>query len=282
MKRQRNIFSTLPEDARMRNRNVKSTAIGLFLAIALIGCGPGPTTPQENNELTAGYRALDQHQSEQAIQRADDYLRQQPDGPGDAEAMYLKGRGYEQKTAASPAEAARNLAAARAAYDDALNLNPSPKTQGYICASLSNVAFFQEDYLTALSQASQALILVKSPAIQADLLYRIGVSQQRLGRFTDADRTFDQVQTDYPGSPIAQSAHQHEGMRDFYVELGTFDSVGADHVIASLQNSQLPISRQTVDPSQTIVRAGPFPDYESAKSAKTKLVAQYPQSQIVP
>src|SRR5580693_248788 len=124
----------------MRNRNVKSASIGLFLAICLIGCGPGPTTPQQNNQLAAGYRALDEHQSDLAIQRADDYLRQQPNGPGDAEAMYLKGRGYEQKTATNPAQAAQNLAAARAAYDDALNLNPSPKTEGFIRASLSNVA----------------------------------------------------------------------------------------------------------------------------------------------
>jgi len=266
----------------MRNRNEKSAAIGLFLSICLIGCGTGPTTPQQNNQLAAGYLALDQHQSDLAIQRADDYLRQQPDGPGDAEAMYLKGRGYEQKTAANPAESAKNLAAARAAYDDALNLNPSPKTQGYICASLSNVAFFQDDYLTALSQASQAMILVNSPAIQAALLYRIGVSQQRLGRFTDADQTFEQVQTNYPGSPIAQSAQQHEGMRDFYVNLGTYDSAGADRAAASLRNNEIAITRQTTPTGQCIVRAGPYTNYLTAKAAEMKLIDQFPQSQIEP
>ncbi len=266
----------------MRNRNMKAGAISLLLAICLIGCGPGATTPQENKQLAAGYHALDQHQSDQAIQQADNYLRQQPDGPGDAEAMYLKGRGYEQKTAANPAQATQDLAAARAAYEDALKLNPSPQTEGYIRASLSNVTYYQEDYLASLSEAERAFILVKSPAIQAVLLYRIGVSQQRLGRFTDADRTFDQVQTSYPGSPIAQSAHQHEGMRDFYVELGTYNSADADSVVASLRNSQLAIIRQTVEGGQTIIRAGPFNDYQSAKSAKMKLGDQYPQSQIVP
>jgi tetratricopeptide (TPR) repeat protein len=265
----------------MRNRNLKLPAINLCLLITLVGCGPGPATPQQNKELAAGYRSLNQNQSDLAIQQADDYLRAQPDGPGDAEALYLKGRGFEQKTATTPAESAKNLAAARAAYEDALNLNPSPKTEGYVRASLSNVDFFQEDYPAAVREASRAFMLITTPAIRAQLLYRIGVSQQRIGRFTDADQTFGLVETDYPGSPIAQSAQQHVGVREFYVQLGTFDSAGAQRALAFLTNNQLPAARQSVS-GQTVVNSGPFNDYASAKAAKLKLVDQFPQSQIVP
>jgi tetratricopeptide (TPR) repeat protein len=265
----------------MRNTSFKLVLLNLFLAAALVGCQSSKPTAQQTSELASAEHAVNQNQADLAIQKADDYLRQQPDGPGDAEALYLKGRGYEQKTAATAAESAKNLAAARAAYEDALNLNPSPKTEGYVRASLSNVAFFQEDYPAAVREASRAFILITTPAIRAQLLYRIGVSQQRTERFTDADQTFGLIVTDYPGSPIAQSAQQHIGLRVFYVQVGTFDSAGADHATASLRNNQLPASRQNTG-GQTLVSAGPFNDYGSAKAAKLKLIDQFPQSQIVP
>src|SRR5271155_3347833 len=128
MKRQQITSPTIHEDAWMRNTTYKLVILNLFLGAALIGCQSSPPTPQQNNDLISADRAINDHQADLAIQKADDYLRQQPTGPNDAEALYLKGRGYEQKTADSPAQAAQNLAAARAAYDDALNLNPSPKT----------------------------------------------------------------------------------------------------------------------------------------------------------
>src|SRR3984957_16836853 len=132
-----------------------------FLAIGVSGCNIDDPPPADNPQLTSGFRALDDQQSELAIERADQFLRANPSGPGSAEALYLKGRGFEQKTAADPAELKRDLLEARMAYADALNQHPSPKTEGYIRASLSNVAFYQDDFPTSLSEASKAYPLVQ-------------------------------------------------------------------------------------------------------------------------
>jgi tetratricopeptide (TPR) repeat protein len=256
---------------------------GALLLHFAAGCSDNKPSPQQSTQLTAGYRALDEHQSEQAIEQADAYLRKQPHGPGSAEALYLKGRGYEQKAAVDRNEITRNLAEARTAYLDALNQQPSPQTDGYIRASLSNVAFFQDDYSTSLAEATQAYRLVNSAEIQSVLLYRIGVSQQRLGRFTDADRTFDLVQQRYPGSPIAERARQHAGQRNFFVQLATFNTpAGADKAIESLNTSGIVISKRTDSVGHTIVNAGPFATYENAKAAKERFAGQYPDALVVP
>jgi hypothetical protein len=71
-------------------------------------------------------------------------------------------------------------------------------------------------------------------------------------------------------------------MRDFYVNLGTYDSAGADQAIASLRKNEMAITRQTTATGQCIVRAGPYTNYLTAKAAQMKLTDQFPQSQIEP
>jgi tetratricopeptide (TPR) repeat protein len=269
----------------MRNHilSARTLAAALLLIVGAAGCTENKPSAQQSTQLTSGFKALDEQQSAVAIDRADEYLREQPHGPGSAEALYLKGRGYEQKAAADPSEIKRNLTEARTAYMEALNQQPSPKTEGYIRASLSNVAFFQDDYSTALGEASRAYNLVDSPNIQSVLLYRTGVSQQRLGRFTDADRTFEQVQQRYPGSPIADRAREHQGQRNFFVQLATFNSpAGADKAIQSLQNSGVVVSKRSDQSGHTLVDAGPFSTYESARDAKARFAGQYPDALVVP
>jgi len=258
-------------------------SIAFAIVISIAGCTDNKPSPQQSTQLSSGFKALDEQQSALAIDRADEYLRQQPHGPGSAEALYLKGRGYEQKAAADPKEIQRNLSEARTAYQEALMQQPSPKTEGYIRASLSNVAFFEDDYSTALSEASRAYSLVDTPEIQSMLLYRMGVSQQRLSRFTEADRTFEQVQQRYPNSAIAERAREHQGQRNFFVQLATFNTpAGADKAMDSLKNSGIVVSKRSDKAGHTLVDAGPFSTYESARDAKTRFAAQYPDALIVP
>src|SRR5688572_29755717 len=130
-------------------RNLSQCSIGIvLLACVCGGCTENQPPPKE--ALSEGYAALEQQQYEQAIRAADEFLSQSPAGPGSAEALYLRGRGYEQSTAASPHQAQSNLQNARTSYIQALERKPSPKLEAYIHTSLANVAYFQDDYNTAL------------------------------------------------------------------------------------------------------------------------------------
>jgi tetratricopeptide (TPR) repeat protein len=260
----------------------------LFLALPMLmvisGCtDTGKPAPMDTTQLSAGYRALAQNQPQTAIDKADEYLRAQPHGSGAAEAFYLKGRGYEALTAVDPGQSKRNQVEARMAFMDALNENPSPALEGNIRADLSNVAFYQDDFPAAYGEANKAMKLVSSPDTQAMLLYRMGMSQQRMGQFTDADATFAQVQQKYPSSPQAKLAQQHQGLRDFYVQLATFaNSASADSAMQSLQGSGLVISKRADAAGHTVVDAGPLPTYDSAVAVKEQLAKQYPDAVIKP
>jgi len=126
----------------------------LSLSVITAGCASNKSA---KNELAAGYQSLDQHKYDQAIQQADAFLAKNPTGAGSAEALYLRGRAFEQKQAANPHESKTNLQAARSSYVEALNRRPNTQLETHIRTSLANVAYFQDDYATALAQFNAAL-----------------------------------------------------------------------------------------------------------------------------
>jgi cell division septation protein DedD len=104
-----------------------------------------------------------------------------------------------------------------------------------------------------------------------------------MGRFTDADRTFQLVQQRYPNTDVARFAHDQTGIRSFYVQLATFNSAaGADRAIESLQSSELAIGKHPDSNGHTVIDAGPFPSYDAAREIKTRFEQQYPDAIIVP
>src|SRR5262249_30203788 len=144
--------------------------------------------------LDAGYRALDAREFDEAMARADQQLQESPSGAGAAEALYLKGRALEQKTAASPQEGRQQMNDARDAYRQALGMQPSPSLESRLHAGIANTSYFTDDYATALAEWTTALPGFADPAVKSFMLYRVGLCQQRMGQFAQADETFGQVE----------------------------------------------------------------------------------------
>lgn len=255
--------------------------LGVLSAVAATGCVENQPPREALNE---GYAALEQQQYDQAIGKADEYLSQQPAGPGSAEALYLRGRAFEQRTAANEQDAQVNLQNARTAYIQALEQKPSAKLEAYIRTSLANVAYFQDDYNTALQQWSAAYNeLSGQPDVQAWVLYRIGLCQQRTSQFEQADRTFAAVQERYPSSIPAQRAREHAGARSFYVQLATFSSPsGADQVSAQLKRQGITPLRSIDAKGRHVIRVGPAQTYAQAQALRSRFLSQFPDALIVP
>jgi TolA-binding protein len=265
---------------------------------ALVGCGgkakraasaraaAAPATPAEQRVvLDAGYQALENQQYNEAIAKADEFLSGQPHGPGSAEALYLKGRGFEGKNAAGVAadDAKKNLQEARTSYIEALDQNPKQPLESYIHASLGNVAYFQDDYQTALGQLNAAYDKLDSDDVKAWTLYRIGLSQQRLAQFARADQTFASVQQFHPNSVPAQRAREHQGARAFYVQLATFASpVTADNAAADLRRQGVPANRVSDTQGRAMLRVGPIASYSQAQYFKNRFAEKYPDAIILP
>ncbi len=247
------------------------------------GCGGPQPHAQEKATLQAASRSIEAQQFDQAIAQADVYLAKIPHGPGSAEALYIKGRGYEGRVAQNIAAAQANLQSARTAYIQALAGNPSPILEPSIHTSLANVAYFQDDYATALAQWTTAYPKLLDDSVRGWVLYRIGICQQRLGEFDRADQTFAQVQNSFRNSVPAQRAREHQGARSFHVQLATFASA------ASADNAAVKLRIQGVNPVRTMnpqgqqqLRIGPIPNYAQATTLKNRFASQYPDALVIP
>jgi tetratricopeptide (TPR) repeat protein len=270
-----------------RNLLFLRSAFCILTSAFLPGCIPEQQQPPVSQKppasLVAADQALTANLPDQAIADAQSYLRGNPQGSAAAQAWYFEGRGYEQKLAADPAQVQQDLFQANSCYQQALNQNPSSPLEGDIRASLSNVLFFQDKFADAIYQATNAMPLVSSQSVKSFLQLRIGECQQRLGRFNDADQTFNKVQQMYPGSPEAQAAHDHEGIHEFYVQLASYaDEKQAELAAASLMGSGEVVSRRTNSKGTTIIDLGAYNTYAAAKAVKDRLARNFPLAEIVP
>jgi tetratricopeptide (TPR) repeat protein len=275
-----------PPAARMPALFVSAGLLGLpFVVASLGGCESGGGRKQ----IDAGYQSLADRQYDQAIGQADGYLQSNPRGRATAEALYLRGRAYEQRvtdagTKSTPDDARTNLQAARNAYTEALAAEPTPMLDAYIRTSLANVAYFQDDYQTALEQWTTAFDRLDNTGdTKAWTLYRIGLCHQRLGRFDQADKTFAQVQSDFPQTLPAQRAKEHQGQSGFYVQLATFSSpAGADRATAALRREGVLPVRLADPQGRQLLRVGPVQTYAQALQLRSRFTATYPDALIVP
>jgi outer membrane protein assembly factor BamD (BamD/ComL family) len=256
------------------------------------GCAPRDRQPQlagppaQQAVLDAGFAALENQQYNEAIARAEEFLGSAPHGSGSPEALYLKGRALEGKNASGELgaeEVARNLQAAREVYIQALDRRPRQPLEAYIRTSLANVAYFQDDYRTAIAQWTAAYDMLDRDDLKAWAMYRVGVSQQRMGEFAQADQTFANVQATHPGTVPAQRAREHQGARAFYVQLATFASAqAAENAIVDLKRQGITATRASNAEGHSLLRLGPLASYGQAQYFKQQLAAQYPDAIVLP
>ncbi|MGE5609375.1 MAG: SPOR domain-containing protein [Bacillota bacterium] len=237
-----------------------------------------------NAELDKGYAALEQNQYNEAMAAADRYLQQNPTGNGTANAMYLRGRAIEQRVKRTDAEASANLQDAKAHYLKALQLSPGRTLEAFINTSLGNVCYWLNDYASAANYWRAAYNGLENNTLQSWVLYRIGLCQQRLGQWGEADRTFAAVQQGFGGTEAAARARTHQGYRAFYVQVAAFQSAtSAERLMGSLRAQGLPTFRQErPERKLQVVLVGPMKTYADATAAKDRLRGQYRDAMVMP
>lgn len=255
----------------------------LTLVMGFVAVGTG-CQPKADPGLARGYAALDQKQYDQAMAAADEYLKRNPTGSGAAEAMYLKGRAIEDRTKGSAAETTANLQQARAHYLRALQLSPSAVLEAYLYTSLGNMSYWLEDYSSAESYWVTAHQKLSNQDLKAWVLYRLGMTRQKLGKWAQADAAFAQVNRDHPGTEAAARARGRHGARNFHVQVGAFKSqASADKLVASLRGQRYPAGRQhRADVGLHVVLVGPYGSYAEALAAKGRLAGQFKDALIIP
>lgn len=260
----------------------------ILAALLVAGCTNSKTT-EDKKTLQSGYDALAAQDYDNAMARSSEFIASNPNGgAGTPEALYLQGRVYEHRAEAADsagheAEARSNLQDARTTYEHALTLSPSPRIKPLLEAGVANAAYFQEDYFTAMREWAAAYPGLAQPDSKAWVKYRLGLCQQRLGRFDEADRSFAEVQQQFPHTAPAERAAAHQGAKGFYVALGSWsDPKTADTIVATLRAQGFTPVKSTQPGNRESIRVGPANNYDQAKALRARLLPAYPAAAIEP
>jgi TolA-binding protein len=261
--------------------------IGFTLAAALLTGGCASNPPPARQSLSAAYRELENPAPNYAtmIAAADAYIAKEPTGPDAADALYLRGRALEEKGQRDPASPQKDFSDAAGFYTQALAKSPRPPLEALIRAGLGNIYYFQDRYANAANELVAAVDKLQRDNDKAWAHYRIGLCQQRLGQWDAADATFATVQNAYPNSEQARRAHEHQGARNFWVQVATYASPAqADSAVTDLKKQGLPAQRFAEVGGQNLqmVRVGPFPTYDGAHQTRQRVWSKYQTAMIIP
>jgi tetratricopeptide (TPR) repeat protein len=256
-------------------------ALITILFASLSGCAD----PQANTSLTAGYSALDAHNYDAVAANADTALARTPTGQPAAEALYLKGRAFEQRPKQTDADTQADYSSAVRCFNQALQNEPPRTLEAYIRSSAANIDYWQRNYSTARGQWMTAYQELDDSDIDTKsmVLYRAAICRQRLGDFAGADEDFAKVQQLYPDSEAARRARDHQGAKAFWLQLATFVTPQlADSAVSKLRNQGVIATRAADARGRAVVSVGPFPNMATAWSLHERFLSQYPDSMILP
>jgi tetratricopeptide (TPR) repeat protein len=250
-----------------------------FLILAFLAACTG--NAQSRQDLDAAKQSLDSHDYAQAIRDADAVLSSS-DSDAYAEAWYIRGYVIEKRPKPDNAATQHDLAMAADSYKHGITCNPRPSLAARLHAQLGNVAYYQEDYSTAVRELTLAFTMLDNSEPKDLVLYHMGIGQQRLGRFEDADRTFLRIQQEYPASPYAPRARDHQGIRGFYVQLGEYSQSADVNKAAGAISAAGSVPLQTTSKGLTIIRTADVPSFAQAEELRERLAAEYPDARVMP
>jgi len=164
---------------------------------------------------------------------------------------------------------------ARDVYRQALSQQPSPQLEARLHAGIANTSYWLDDYSTAIAEWNTAYPNLEDPAVKSFVLYRVGICQQRLGQFAQADQTFGTVQQQYPSTDAAKRARERLGAKGFTLQLATYaNAASADAEIAKLQKQGMSPSRGKNAQGNTVVSIGPMANYAQAMDMKNRMAGE--------
>jgi tetratricopeptide (TPR) repeat protein len=249
--------------------------VGLFVA----GCNS--TSKQNPYRLAVARRLYDQGQYRQAQEVLSHFiLENRSDAAMLCEAYYLRGLCRRYQNVSGDSDVEKDFA-------KAIGRSCHPMIKGLAHVGLGHIHF--EQGLVSLNKAKYhyltALNTLEEAAPKDAVLYRLGVTLQRLGLWSQADRYLQQCVDGFSSSEFAEQARRRIGAKTFRLQVGAFSDLNrARKKIASMQKSGMRFDStvETTNRKQLyFVRSGRYSTYQMAFSQLKGLSAKEPDAIIV-
>jgi len=254
----------------------KSVALTLsVLTGCLIGC------QRVNSRLAEGIRRGQRQYAAGNFVGAERVLSSaiavQPSSPAAAEAYYIRGLTRLKQGQVQGAEADFICAVELAERDDL-------ETNCRIC--LGSIAHDRGDWRGAYEQYDKVADRLPSVSPNDWILYRLGDSAQKIGKWSKARKYFGTVIREFPNSQAATLAKRKLKFSYFTIQAGAFSrAANARARVALLEKANLPARRETRNrngkPLQ-IVYVGKYGDFASAAGALERVKTIVSDARIVP
>lgn len=249
----------------------------LVLFIFLAGCWCISGCRQIDAKLADNIRRGDRHYREGNLIGAEQVLtaalQMDSTGPAAAEAYYLRGLTRLKRRQTRQAEADFLCAVALAKRKDL-------KADCHVC--LGSIAYGRGNFEGAYEhyRASAKHLPPVSPSDR--VLYRLGESAQRLGKWREGRKYLGKVIRDFPHSETARLARKRVGYDFFTIQAGAFRKrAGVRSRLADLRRAGL-AARSTANSDLQIVYVGKYSDFELARASLDKVKQVVPDARIVP
>ncbi|MEW6250440.1 MAG: SPOR domain-containing protein [Planctomycetota bacterium] len=252
---------------------------GLLLATfgLLTGCqGAGE---RGHVALISGEQAYRSGAYQHAVEQITAYLRSGASGPGAARAYYVRGLAWAL------------LGQRQAAYGDlqrAAQDRSDPQLTWQPPAALGVMYFEDERFEAAVRALHEAVTTMPKAPPKDALLFRLGMAQERAGRWSAASGPFAQVAREFPSSRYAGLAQRRLRLRadHFAVQCGAFTQAeNAQRLAANLQAQGLETQvrpEQRQDGTYHVVLEGRYGSYADAIRALARVKGYVPEAVLWP
>ncbi|MFN0135207.1 MAG: tetratricopeptide repeat protein [Phycisphaerae bacterium] len=243
----------------------RRSLIALCSALAtLVGCESGLTRDQQEF-LWNGEDAYARKQYATAITTLTEFLSMAPDRPEAAKAYYVRGLSYAQ------------IAKRTEAFNDLRRVLEVPKAdpdlmwRSYV--TLGTLLYEDGEWDTAYNTLNAAARRMPNMEPRDVVLFRMGVSLERLGRWAEAKAAFEELTRTFPNSNQAVAARRRIDLdaTHFAVQVGVFqEQRNAEIHAANLRKQNLsPYLRRELRDNRPVfvVLLGKYGSYAEATRA---------------
>jgi tetratricopeptide (TPR) repeat protein len=243
----------------------------------LVGCSQ--LTASQQATLEAGIKAYDQQNYTASVERLSTFLDEVKGKPESSRAAYV--RGMSQAKLNKRAEAYTDLRLATEAPAD-----PDTVWRAYVM--LSTLYFEDGKYDSALRMAAAAVGGMPNKPPRDAMLYREGVCYERLGRWDDARKPFEQVAQEFPETTFGRAGQRRLTLNatHFAVQCGSFANIrNADTLRERLRQAGFQTyTRQEPRGATTthVVLVGKYASFNEALSQLTAVRKHVPDAVLWP
>lgn len=241
--------------------------MGLMAAglLSLVGCAsPAPKPPEHHQLLQAAETAFDAKRYTEADRKVTDFLRKTPTGKYRARAFYVRGMcnaqmGRRQQARADLLECVR------------MKSDLSSTWRAYTV--LGTLAYEDQDWTRAADYLEAAAHRSPLDPPKDAILWRLGQSRERQGRWSAALPHYDTLLREFPRSQFASAAKRRLRLRadHFAIQVGSFAQLqNARNLQSNLarENLRTEIVSDVQDQgSRYLVLVGRYLTYEEAARA---------------